>query len=210
MITRPRGMSSQDLIENLDTSALLKAAMMCVDEWSEALGRLRNGMLPEICRFRNWGSDFNHNQSWTVSPIMLGRARQERLYKRSPVIAAFQPLLTREVYCKTYIEFKRWLDLDEINYIAFSRLGPKGVLRAHRHMNHGCLKLHVLVEPLQKSGLMYHTVNSTGHQEKKIVHWQKKGDYRFFDDNYIHSAWNMSARNRDLVVIDFKKTALSL
>jgi len=197
---QPGGLMAASSVED---SALLQAALTCVDEWSDCLSRLRGGELPALCNFRPWGSDFDHQQTWTISPLILGAGSFTKINAASPEMALLLPLYLRQVYPKTYLALAPWITAERLNYVAFSKLGPGAVLRAHRHSNAGCAKLHIAVEEVQKCGLMFHQKRFDGRLQKKINHWSRRGQHCFFDDNYVHSAWNFSGAERVVILVDY-------
>ena len=185
-------------------STLLKDVLQCRHEWKERLDQLRENRLPALCNFRSWGSDFNHGQSWKVSPVIISNRCSQIFHGMDPDLINLSSLVLKEVYPVTYRTLDYWISSNLINYIAYSSLPPGAVLKAHKHHNMGCAKIHVALEKANSCGLMYFE-SQIGGKRRRIIHqWSHEGQYCVFDDNLLHSAWNKSGDERVIVVIDFR------
>jgi hypothetical protein len=183
--------------------ALLEASLSCLSEWQSCWQQICRDELPGICRIRSWGSDFDHGQAWTISPVVLTSRTVSRIGSLNLDLVSKLSGLLATVYPTTYQALAPWIESDRIVYAAFSLLKPGAVLRAHSHRNPESAKLHVLIESAQRCGLMHYRRDDSGRLVKEINHWRDPGQFCFFDDNQVHSAWNQSDVDRVVMVIDY-------
>lgn len=98
---------------------------------------------------------------------------------------------------------QEFINTQLVNYIGVSLLPPNTVLSPHKHNNPGNLKLHSCVLSPSSCGLSYSDDSQVYQHE-----WTSLVSSVYFDDNYLHSAWNNSSSNRYILILDFNKRLL--
>lgn len=138
-----------------------------------------------------------------ISPVVLTSRTASRIAGLDQRLIDRLSSVLADVYPRTHQALAPWIASDRIVYVAFSRLKPGAILRAHSHRNPESAMLHVLVEPARRCGLMHHRRAEHGRLIKAINHWQYPGQSCFFDDNQMHSAWNLSEVDRVVMIVNY-------
>jgi hypothetical protein len=181
-------------------------------EWTFRLSELLDNRLPAFCTPIRWSSDFQHGQTWFVSPLLFD-ADWGGLKTTTHDPGSLRILNSQlgSIYPVTHSFLKGLCELGRVKYVAFSFLPPNSLLSCHKHFNMGYRKFHCLLRDSTKCGLM-HMVDHYSTQgiksTKCIKHWTHAGDWLTFDDNNYHSAWNFSEHTRPVLIIDYKPLPL--
>lgn len=167
---------------------------------------------PLLFKAYQWNSDFNHDPNWTVVPIYLNYSwcRDEMHTFEHPLAGMGKGLFVEHLNSSALETFpvaisylQEFIESDCVNYVGVSVLPPRTTLSPHVHNNPGNLKLHACVFSPSSCGLTFSNIDrSFTHQ------WGSQRSSVFFDDNFLHSAWNYSSVNRYVLIIDFKRDML--
>lgn len=159
-----------------------------------------------------WKSDFAH-ANWPVVPLYMNYfwCRDEMHTFNHPLASIGKGLFVESLNRTALDNFPFALSLmsefivtNLINYIGVSILPPKTSLAPHFHQNDGNLKLHACVYSPPSCGLAFSNSSvSSCHL------WAAKQASVYFNDSYMHSAWNHSNENRYILIVDFQQSLLS-
>ena len=168
---------------------------------------------PYIFRSYQWDSDFAHDPSWSVVPLYLNYrwCHDEMHTFNHPLVSLGKGLFVENLNCTALDNFpfalsflSEFISTSLINYIGVSILPANTILAPHAHQNVGNLKLHASVYSPPSCGLAFsNSSGSSSHQ------WSAKQTSVYFNDNYLHSAWNYSNKNRFVLIVDFHQSLLS-
>lgn len=192
----------------LDTFFLLNHFPGLLSEWTLKLSELLDCRLPSFCTPIRWTSDFQHGQSWFVSPLLFN-PDWSSLRTSTHDQASLKRLNTQlaSIYPVTHSLLGDSCSLGRVKYVAYSFLPANSLLSYHKHSSRGYRKFHCLLHDISKCGLMY-MVNKGSPRGSKSVkcikQWKHAGDWLTFDDNNYHSAWNFSEETRSVLIIDYK------
>ena len=176
---------------------------------------LRQELLADASSFKayRWDSDFAHDPNWAVVPLYMNYqwCSQEMHTFTHPLSPLGKGLFVENLNTTAFDRFPNvmsildeFIDTKLVNYIGVSLLPPNTVLHPHKHSNPGNLKLHSCVLSPSSCGLSYSDDSQTYQHE-----WSSPVSSVYFDDNFLHSAWNNSSSNRYILIMDFNKTLLS-
>ena len=168
---------------------------------------------PLVFKSFQWDSDFAHDPSWSVVPLYLNyRWCRDEMHTFNHPLASIGKGLFVENLNRTALDnfpyalsfMSEFTATNLINYIGVSILPANTVLASHTHNNRGNLKLHASVFSPFSCGLSFSNKN------KSFLHqWSSKQTSVYFNDNYLHSAWNYSNIDRYILIVDFHQSLLS-
>ena len=176
---------------------------------------LRQELLADSSSFKSyrWDSDFAHDPNWSVVPLYMNYqwCSQEMHTFTHPLSPLGKGLFVENLNTTALDRFpnvlsilNEFIDTKLVNYIGVSLLPPNTILHPHKHSNPGNLKLHSFVLSPSCCGLSYSDDSQTYQHD-----WSSPVSSVYFDDNFLHSAWNNSSSNRYILILDFNKALLS-
>ena len=160
-----------------------------------------------------WDSDFAHDPNWSVVPLYLNpQWAVDHMHTFEHPLAflgkgLFADALNSNAASKfkdAYAFLRDFIDTGLINYIGVSVLPSNTSLNPHLHPNPGNLKLHSAIHCPPGCGLL-HSDGDHCYQHT----WLTTNCSVFFDDNFIHSAWNHSDSTRYVLIFDFKSSLIT-
>lgn len=182
---------------------------------NQASNYLRGKLFESTIKHRavKWNSDFMHNENWKVIPIYLNYewAKNEMRTFEHPLAimgkGIFVELLNKKcqiMYPEALAFLSKFISTNKINYIGISILPANTALERHAHINPGNIKLHTAIYIPSSCGISCETLKNY----TRVHTWVNRDDHYFFDDNQMHYAWNHSASDRYVLVLDFESDLL--
>ena len=167
---------------------------------------------PSLFISSRWVSDFAHDPNWSVVPLYLNPkwAITQLQTFQHPLASLGKGLFAdalnsaaRSKFPDAFAFLSEFINTGLVNYLGVSVLPSHTCLNPHRHFNVGNLKLHASILCPPGCGLSF------SDSTKCYQHnWLTTSSSIFFDDNFIHSAWNNSEATRYVLISDFQSKLL--
>lgn len=112
----------------------------------------------------------------------------------TPLIAYGIPLEDNLKKCPETAKILK--NIPHVTTAFFSHLTPGTYIKPHRGAFKGYLRCHLGIDIPEQTDLCAIRINN------KLYHWEN-GKCLFFDDTFIHDAWNYTNKGRTVLYIDF-------
>jgi len=139
---------------------------------------------------------FMHGEGWQIWPVYFGMTEPADIFKVDGMteheVSTFCGMLPADFPVTTELLSV----IPSVNYAAFSKLSASTSLTPHSHENPDSLILHMALEIPPRCGLRI---------DGEMHRWGRPGEQVIFDDNKLHSAWNLSQQDRIVLYVDFER-----